>query len=1092
MESSADLLASVFELARQLSTATTTPPSVLSPEILAILTKTSPAHLEHALTTLIEQSRARLDRDPREASAFARVADELARAGATSRTQAETALALAGALNRLGEFNAALSACRQAAEGFARCDDAEGAARAQCEAAWAYTFIGDLDQALAAIEHARAATSSSLLRARCDWIHARVLRDQSHYAKAITLFENARDTLQAAQLSLDARRCEREVAHTRILAERGAVQSTLERLRRDFQDAGCALDAALCDYFLADALAEASRYAEALEYLIPARQTFAHLKADFFAAWCDLWVGVIYRHLNRFDEALRALQQARDYFLAQSIGIEVSACDINLGNTYYVLNRYDEALTHYQQAATYADQRATRLARIYTNMGLVYARQGAYAQALDLHHRALNIATSKDLTVLAAHNHANLAMCYRHLGQSSEALKHLEHARTTFTQQNMREQVAAREIDLAEIYLARGETAEASACLNRARRIAAADGLDSLVAICNHLLAQVAAQDADKARALALLENARTLFNQHAQIVDAALCDLTEGELRLQWAEPALARDCFERARRVLQAGLPDYRWRADYGLGRCAQMMNDGTTALDYYLQAVRTIAAARSQLATEQISNAFFAHRQSVFDDALALASQQGSANTALEVIEASKARTFLARLHAWRRDWRPRRAQDDPYIAQLSVREKELRYQLDALRERVAIQITPAISTPVRGEPETIATAALQELATLSQTYESVVTQLQLAATGLAGVSVPAPFHLEKFRQTANATFGTDWTALDYYLTEDTLLIGIITPTEVRVERRDLSAYDRAILKQCTALEADLRELIYRGTLRGEPVPSSGTRHLQRLYSLLIPAGLGKTLLIAPHGSLHRLPFAALVCPRNGTYLVEQHAIVYSPSLQALHILLNESSQNTAQQPLILGVSDFAQMRSLPSAAVEVERVHKVFDGRGITLWGDQATRQKILALNASDELHKFDVLHFATHAVLDRAAPHHSYIQLSDGALTILDILDLGLNARLVTLSACQTALGASGAGDEWVSLARAFFYAGARALLVTLWSVEDEPQVGLVESFYRYLTQGKSAAMALRKAQIEMIRAGRPPYQWAAFALIGRP
>jgi len=108
------------------------------------------------------------------------------------------------------------------------------------------------------------------------------------------------------------------------------------------------------------------------------------------------------------------------------------------------------------------------------------------------------------------------------------------------------------------------------------------------------------------------------------------------------------------------------------------------------------------------------------------------------------------------------------------------------------------------------------------------------------------------------------------------------------------------------------------------------------------------------------------------------------------------------------------------------------------------------------------------------------------------LSVVDLLDLTLNARLVTLSACQTALGADGAGDEWIGLARAFFYAGARALLVTLWSVEDQPTTKLVECFYRYLTRGENAAAALRMAQIEMIRAGHPAYQWAAFALIGRP
>ena len=113
-------------------------------------------------------------------------------------------------------------------------------------------------------------------------------------------------------------------------------------------------------------------------------------------------------------------------------------------------------------------------------------------------------------------------------------------------------------------------------------------------------------------------------------------------------------------------------------------------------------------------------------------------------------------------------------------------------------------------------------------------------------------------------------------------------------------------------------------------------------------------------------------------------------------------------------------------------------------------------------------------------------------LHDHALTTLDILDLTLNARVVTLSACQTALGQGGRGDELVGLARAFFYAGTRALLATLWSVEDQSMAELTERFYGHLTSGENIAVALQRVQIEMIREGRRPYQWAPLVLMGRP
>jgi CHAT domain-containing protein len=423
----------------------------------------------------------------------------------------------------------------------------------------------------------------------------------------------------------------------------------------------------------------------------------------------------------------------------------------------------------------------------------------------------------------------------------------------------------------------------------------------------------------------------------------------------------------------------------------------------------------------------------------------------------------------------------------------REKELRYQLTKLRGRAAVEPVPELGESLRGGKalDSISAAALQELQALSRAYESVVTQLQLGTRGLAGVSVPAPFALDKFRNATNAAFGVDWTALDYYLADDTLTVVVVSPTETRVERKALSTYDRAILEQCAGSEPDLRELIYRGTLRGAEVPSAGASYLQRLYSLLIPGGLGTTLIISPHGVLHGLPFHALM--DGATYLIEQHTLVYLPCLQALQLLTSKPGDGNVMQPLVVGISNFGdQMRPLPAAAVEVDLVRRMFGEAGTSLLEGQATRRKILELDAAGELQKYNVLHFATHAILDRVAPHQSGVILADDTLTVMDILDLSLDARLVTLSACQTALGEGGQGDELVDLARAFFYAGARALLATLWHVGDQPMAELTEWFYRYLTQGENAAVALRQAQIEMIRAGRLPYQWASFALIGRP
>ena len=109
---------------------------------------------------------------------------------------------------------------------------------------------------------------------------------------------------------------------------------------------------------------------------------------------------------------------------------------------------------------------------------------------------------------------------------------------------------------------------------------------------------------------------------------------------------------------------------------------------------------------------------------------------------------------------------------------------------------------------------------------------------------------------------------------------------------------------------------------------------------------------------------------------------------------------------------------------------------------------------------------------------------------DGFLQLDEVTGLKLNADLVVLSACRSGQGQMHRGEGVSSLARAFLYAGSRGVLCSLWSVADEETATLMTKLYGQLQAGKSAADALRTAQLDMIRAGKAPFYWAPFILIG--
>jgi CHAT domain-containing protein len=186
-------------------------------------------------------------------------------------------------------------------------------------------------------------------------------------------------------------------------------------------------------------------------------------------------------------------------------------------------------------------------------------------------------------------------------------------------------------------------------------------------------------------------------------------------------------------------------------------------------------------------------------------------------------------------------------------------------------------------------------------------------------------------------------------------------------------------------------------------------------------------------------------------------------------------------------------------LPFSNREAEAiVASAQQGKALKLTGFAATREAATSPGLLD----YQILHFATHGVLNTRQPDLSGVVLSlvdregraqDGFLRLHDIYNLKLGAEVVVLSGCQTGLGKELRGEGLVGLARGFMYAGARSVVASLWRVDDESTSELMQRFYRaMLKEGRRPADALRIAQLELSRSPRwaAPFYWAGFVLQG--
>lgn len=303
--------------------------------------------------------------------------------------------------------------------------------------------------------------------------------------------------------------------------------------------------------------------------------------------------------------------------------------------------------------------------------------------------------------------------------------------------------------------------------------------------------------------------------------------------------------------------------------------------------------------------------------------------------------------------------------------------------------------------------------------------------------------------------------------------------------------------------------------------------------------------KRLLIVADGILEYLPFGALPsidgvrrAPlKHWTPLLANHEIVSLPSASTISVLrreiagrrpapktvavladavfqtddprvkagpqkvavqTSERAEEDTDLQLSLRDADEIEFRRLPFSRQEADGV-VAFVSKGLKKQSLDFEASRATAI--SPELSNYRIIHLATHGFLDSKHPELSSVVFSlvdqtgnpqNGFLRLNEIYNLKLNAGLVVLSGCRTALGKEVRGEGLIGLTRGFMYAGAPRVLASLWSVDDASTAALMKRFYRELLFKKQTpAAALRSAQASLWKdSALPPYYWAAFVLQG--
>ncbi|MEP6580652.1 tetratricopeptide repeat protein [Microcoleus vaginatus GB2-A3] len=278
------------------------------------------------------------------------------------------------------------------------------------------------------------------------------------------------------------------------------------------------------------------------------------------------------------------------------------------------------------------------------------------------------------------------------------------------------------------------------------------------------------------------------------------------------------------------------------------------------------------------------------------------------------------------------------------------------------------------------------------------------------------------------------------------------------------------------------------------------------LQLLHQILIepiidllPTDANSPIIFVPHYDLFLVPFAALQ-DRNNRYLIENHTILTSPSIQVLKITREHQNRvrGLRQAALIVGDPTIAaKFKEKPYELKQLSRAKEAAEAIAATLGtqaisGENATKIAIL-----DKMLNTRIVHLSAHGLLDdfqgSGIPGAIILAPSgdtdDGALIAAEILQLKLDSELVVLSACSTGRGKIN-GDGVIGLSRCFILAGVPSIIVSLWNMGANSAKLLMTEFYKNLARGDNRAAALRCAMLTTKLQFPSPIAWAAFTLIG--
>lgn len=800
-----------------------------------------------------------------------------------------------------------------------------------------------------------------------------------------------------------------------------------------------------------------------------------------------VYVGEMQVAYGEYEDALESYRRAESILREANDRRGLAIARSDTGWTYAKLREYDRALDNLFAALVIHHEVADIVweARTLERIGAVYDERGEFGSALKHYQQALNIGkqTGELKTQIALLN--RIGAVYYHMTEYDKALINHQQARDIALQINDLPGLAESYALLGNVYREQGQTAEAETLYQLAQEIY--EQLDDRVQE-GHIKTQAAelyqpgaGQPWQYGWALHLYFETWNIHREMGNKLGEAIALNKIGVVYRLQGKYQDAEVYHKQALEIVQQA--DDRLeevRILQNLGALYEEMGHPYQALPHYERAIELIEAIHADIGLQSGQMTFGARKISILPyHRLVGLLIETDPTRAFLYAERGRARTFLfylENLQLGAESLTFENVSDADLLNQLQAKRDEI-LALETERTKLFYKRPKADEEEVGKIDKEIAALGKQidqleiELAQIGDFIEAQNPDLNQ----LTRVDVPDI-------ATIQTALADDTLLLSYYVTENEVYAFVLTQTDIHG-------------MQLPATPGDLRNAV--SAFR---VDQTQTYPLEELYTLLIEPleGLLKLpavsseetpkIIVVPHDVLNFISFASLT-PDGESYLIDQYAITYSPSAAVYTVLVGNRPEVTGQ-PLVLGDPDY----SLPYAMDEARAVAAALGVQPAL--GNEATESLL-----REHIGTASIVHIAAHGKFDAQDPLSSALKLAgddqhDGYLEVREVYGLPLREHnpLVVLSACETAVGALTAGDEFQGLTRAFLLSGARTVVASLWTVNDAATSELMTRFYKNQAAGMSEAEALATAQrtLRQHRDWSAPDYWAGFVLMGVP